>query len=271
MYDLIEITGSDAEEFLQGQLTQDVALLSREISLPAAWCNPKGRVIVTVRIAKLPDAIGMIVPESMTDKVIARLGMYRLRADVSISLATDDWQAVAVAAEDGFNAAVLTASELIVVDHPGEDRFIELSGTKQQLDDALVNLDAPLSADEWLQHRIRAGLAEISHANTEKFTPHMLNLDCVGAISFDKGCYIGQEVVARTENLGKSKRRLNRYECDAPGIAIGDRLSDGERDVGHVVNVSGAELLAVTPFDLHENNLWINGKRANPRGLPYSL
>ncbi len=109
-----------------------------------------------------------------------------------------------------------------------------------------------------------AGLAEITTENTEKYTPHMLNLDRLGAISFDKGCYTGQEVVARTENLGESKRRLKRYRCDAPGIAIGDKLSDGERDLGTVVNVLGNELLAVTPVAMHKQPLAIKGVTAKP-------
>jgi folate-binding Fe-S cluster repair protein YgfZ len=92
----------------------------------------------------------------------------------------------------------------------------------------------------------------------------MLNLDRLGAISFDKGCYTGQEVVARTENLGESKRRLMRYRYEAPDVAIGDKLSDGERDVGTVVNVQGTKLLAVTPVASHDRALTINGVTATP-------
>ena len=90
---------------------------------------------------------------------------------------------------------------------------------------------------------IRAGVPTVESSNTEQFTPHMLNLDKLGYVSFSKGCYTGQEVVARTENLGKSKRRLMRYEADGEGIEIGDKLSDGERNVGEVVNVVGRDLL----------------------------
>ena len=99
----------------------------------------------------------------------------------------------------------------------------------------------------------------------------MLNLDALGAISFTKGCYTGQEVVARTEHLGKSKRRLMRYEADGDGIAVGDKLSDGERNVGEVVNVAGRSLLAVTPVELHEQSLKADGVTAKPMGLPYTL
>ena len=123
--------------------------------------------------------------------------------------------------------------------------------------------NAPMD-EERAAMKIRAGIAEITSANTEKYTPHMLNLDRIGAISFDKGCYTGQEVVARTENLGQSKRRLMRYACDAPGIKVGDKLADHERDVGNVVNVSGTDLLAVTPVASHEQSLTIDGVTATP-------
>ncbi len=94
----------------------------------------------------------------------------------------------------------------------------------------------------------------------------MLNLDKLGAISFTKGCYTGQEVVARTEHLGKSKRRLMRYQADQDGIAVGDKLSDGERDVGTVVNVVGRDLLAVTPVELHDQTLTKGETQVAPLG-----
>jgi len=118
---------------------------------------------------------------------------------------------------------------------------------------------------------IRAGVPNIDDTNTEAFTPHMLNLDKLGAISFSKGCYTGQEVVARTEHLGKSKRRLMRYEADLEGIAVRDKLSDAERNVGEVVNVAGRDLLAVTPVELHEQPLTIGAATVTPKGLPYEL
>jgi hypothetical protein len=99
----------------------------------------------------------------------------------------------------------------------------------------------------------------------------MLNLDRLVAISFDKGCYTGQEVVARTEHLGSSKRRLMHYRCAAQSIGIGDSLEDGDRQVGKVVNVSGEDLLAVTPVAVHEKALLLGGEVAEPVGLPYPL
>jgi folate-binding protein YgfZ len=275
LYELIQIRGNDAEEFLQGQLTQDIAELKAGISLPAAWCNAKGRVITMIRLLSLEDSIGLVVPTSLVDIVVQKLTMYRLRSDVSIERATKGWTSVAVGAPAAFerlNGAGLLPAEnsastnqgLIAVDYSVADRFIEIFGFADAFSKADLEFEQSLSDKEHAAMKIRAGLVEITSENTEKFTPHMLNLDRIGAVSFDKGCYTGQEVVARTENLGQSKRRLMRYRCDAPGISIGDKASDSERDVGSVVNVAGAELLAVTPVAIHDQPLIINGATATP-------
>ena len=282
MYELIHIRGNDAEVFLQGQLTQDVTGLPAAISLPAAWCNAKGRVVSLVRLLALQDSIGLVVPASLVDAVVQKLTMYRLRSDVSFERTDDEWISLAVSEADAcdrLEAAGLlpdthsacSKQGLIAVDYPDADRFIEIFGSREAFDDTGLVFDSTLSNEQRTAMRIRAGLVEITSENTEKYTPHMLNLDRIGAISFDKGCYTGQEVVARTENLGRSKRRLMRYRCDAPHIATGDKLSDGERDVGDVVNVSGKDLLAVTPVATHEQPLTINDATATPAPLPYQL
>ncbi len=222
LYKLITVSGTDREIFLQGQLTQDISLLADAGRLWAAWCNPKGRVIVTIRLIDQGDSIGLLVPESLADDLVRRLTMYRLRADVTFEV-SDDWRGII-----------------------GDDEADPLT-------------------------LIRSGVALIDDSNTEAFTPHMLNLDKLGAISFSKGCYTGQEVVARTEHLGKSKRRMMRYTADADGMAVGDKLSDSERNVGEVVNVSGRDLLAVTPVELHDRPLTNGDITVTPQPLPYSL
>ena len=223
LYKLITVGGTDAIPFLQGQLTQDVSLLAEAGQLPAAWCNPKGRVFTTIRLIHQEDSIGLVVPANMADRTIQRLTMYRLRSKVDISEPDENWAAI---------------------------------------------IDADYADPAAL---ILAGVPTIDEQNTEAYTPHMLNLDKLGAISFGKGCYTGQEVVARTENLGKSKRRLMRYEADADSISVGDKLSDGERNVGEVVNVVGRDLLAVTPVELHAQTLTIDHATVTPQVLPYDL
>lgn len=279
MYELIQIGGGDAENFLQGQLTQDIARLETAISLPAAWCNPKGRVITLMRLLAMEDSIGLVIPAILAAAVAQRLAMYRLRSDVSIDRSNGNWTCIAVSDADAFGRlddagllpeanSVCSSGKLISVDCSAAERFVEIFGFRDAIDAAGLNVESTLSTEQRAGLKIRAGLADITEASTEKYTPHMLNLDRIGAISFDKGCYTGQEVVARTENLGQSKRRLMRYDCDAPGIKIGDKLADDERDVGTVVNVLGRNLLAVTPVESHARPLTIDGAIATPMPFP---
>jgi len=109
-------------------------------------------------------------------------------------------------------------------------------------------LDIDRFDDDWRLENLRAGIPEILSAQSGLFTPHMLNLDLLGAVSVDKGCYPGQEVVSRTHFRGATKRRCLRFESASP-VSPGDKVSDGERDVGEVLNAIGTDLLAVVPVE----------------------
>lgn len=282
MYRIVSVGGADAAAFLQGQLTQDVTLLSRQPSLPAAWCNPRGRVIVTVRILALGEHIGLVLPQDDVLQTLERLRVFRLRADVTFEAGGPDWRSFAVAANRdlarleaagllpaaGRNASA-AGSGVTVVRLAADEPCVEVFATRDALDAAGLDLDRPLETGAWRQARIRAGLPDIGGDNAERFTPHMLNLDRSGAVSFDKGCYTGQEIVARTEHLGNTKRRLMGYRSDAQAIAPGDKLRHGDRDAGVVVNVSGDLLLAVTEVALHGQTLTLGGGSAEPLTLPY--
>lgn len=124
------------------------------------------------------------------------------------------------------------------------------------------------STEDWLLDNLRAGIPEIWQAQSEQFTPHMLNLDLIGAVSFDKGCYPGQEIVARTHYRGASKRRTHRFESGQP-VAAGDKVSDGERDIGEVLNAIGCDLLAVIPSERADDALSVNGVELGHVPLAY--
>jgi hypothetical protein len=282
LYKLITVSGADAVQFLQGQLTQDVALLAGKQSLLAACCNPQGRVITTVRLISLGATIGMVLPLQMAEPMVALFSKYRMRSDVSFDISGDDWAEIAIIQDR--DALLLQSvgllpegnetiikSGIFAVRYAATESFVELFGEKNSLASLRSDFNAPLEREAWYGALIRAGVPVISDENSEKYTPHMLNLDRLGAISFDKGCYTGQEVVARTENLGSSKRRLMRYRCDAKSIGVGDSLVDEDRSVGKVVNVSGQDVLAVTPVAMHESALVLGGEVAEPVGLPYML
>ncbi len=283
VYKLIRVRGSDAGEFLQGQLTQDMERLAQTGSLPAAWCNPKGRVITLLRVLMTDDGYGLVLPATIAGPVCERLTVYRLRADVSLEVAASDWTCL-VFNTDGhlgelekldlrpaqeINACRI-AHGLIAVNVGIEESCVELLGFTADLDRAGIETAGTAPVDFLRGARIRAGIPEILKRQSEKFTPHMLNLDLLGAVSFDKGCYTGQEVVARTRFLGSSKRRLMRYRTVGT-VAAGDKLSDGDREVGEIINVSGNDLLAVTPVDRHDRDLFVNGVAVTPVALPYAM
>jgi folate-binding protein YgfZ len=216
---MIQVTGPDAFEFLQNQLTNDLQLLNGAVetsgrlsrlqtcksesnSILSAWCNPKGRVIWFGTVHKIDDGYAIRVATDLVDEMVERLKVFRFRSKVEFDIA-----------EGG-------------------------------------------SVDP--EFLITNGYPMIGKAQSELFTPHMLNLDILGAVSIDKGCYPGQEVVARTHYRGATKRRMLRFECPQP-VAPGDKVSDGERDIGEVFNVSGNHLLAVIPKDKSDQQLTVNG------------
>jgi len=280
---LIRVAGSDAGEFLQGQLTQDMERLAQTGSLPAAWCNPKGRVISLLRILMTDDGYGLVLPASVAASVCERLTIYRLRADASLEVAGSDWTCLVLNTGGDLDQldkldlrpgqainACRIAHGLIAVNIGIEEHCVELMGYRADLENAGIQTSSQASPDFLRGARIRAGIPEILADQAEKYTPHMLNLDLLGAVSFDKGCYTGQEVVARTKFLGSSKRRLMRYRTGGT-VAVGDKLSDGDKDAGRVINVSGEDLLAVTPVEMHDKELFVDGVAVTPVAMPYAV
>lgn len=168
------------------------------------------------------------------------------------------WFGTISATEDGYELSVPTEIAADVVRRMTMFRFrskVEFA----QVDDAA-------SVDP--QSLILEGRAYIGSAQMEKFTPHMLNLDLLDAISLDKGCYTGQEIVARTHYKGATKRRALRFESAAP-VAVGDKVSLGDRDIGEVLNAADNDLLAVVPLDKADEALTVNGIALTRKALPY--
>ena len=206
-YSTIVVSGADAEEFLQGQLTADLQLLDGSEPQRSAWCNPKGRVICVMILARQGDDYALTLPTELAEHVVQRLTVFRFRAKVDFDIQPVDM------------------------------------GSAQDLDDLRLE-------------QLRAGMPEIYGAQSEQFTPHMLNLDLLGAVSLEKGCYTGQEIIARTHFRGATKRRLHRFESAEP-VSPGDKVSEGERNVGEVVNAIGCDLLAVVPVDKADASLTV--------------
>ena len=218
---VLKITGKDAAKLLQGQLTCNVNEIKDTKGSFAALCNPKGRVIATFLLVKMADIFLMVFPVEMLETVRKRLQMFVLRSDVVIADASDElcivgWvepneplQPFLTQQQPGFIAVNFhgqISRKLLIAD---ADNAISLwSG---YVNDQGFRVG---SSDAWRYLDIISGIPWVTMASSEEFIPQMLNLDKLGGISFNKGCYTGQEIVARTHYLGKSKRELFLAECD---------------------------------------------------------
>ena len=211
----ISVTGPDAFEFLQGQLTNDLKRLESETEILAAWCNPKGRVIWFGTAWAIDGGYGLSAPAETAEAIVKRLTMFRFRSKVDFDISDD--------------GVTVEPTMLIKVGHP----FI---GPEQ----------------------------------VEQFTPHMLNLDLLNAISLDKGCYTGQEIVARTHYKGATKRRTMRFESEKP-VSAGNKVTLDGRDIGEVLNAAENDLLAVIPTAKASDNLTVDGSSLTLAKLPYGI
>lgn len=270
LYRLIKVSGADRQEFLQGQLTQDVYPLVDRGSMLAAWCNPRGRVIATLRLIALSDAIGLVIAADLAEAVCENLARFRFRAKVDFKIIDTNWQSVARQLRDEVPPSP-PSGDVVSASYASDRPMIEYFGTPERLAASVPPGTDELTDLEWQQALIHAGVPVIGMVNCEKFTPHMLNLDQLDAISFSKGCYTGQEIVARTQNLGASKRRLMRYTCDTRSICAGDKLSLDGKTVAEVVNSAAGDLLAVAPVALHGRTLVYRDAAVAPAALPYAI
>ncbi len=261
---LLRFTGADAIAFLQGQITNDARRLAAGHGLLAAVASPQGRVLALLQLLPAPDGVLAILPRELLEPTAERLRKFVLRAKLRIEPAGE-----ALAVAGATDAAPLAAAGLEVPEAPDGYRQTSLIGIGRVLGDPrrfwVVAPPAELAARglagdprdaarrerDWRLADVRAGLAQVYAATREAFIPQMLNLDLVGAISFQKGCYTGQEIVARTQHLGRIKRRLWRVRTrvDAP-LGANVRVPDGR--VGRLTELQpagqGYEGLAVLPI-----------------------
>jgi folate-binding protein YgfZ len=258
-YSAVRIAGEDRAAFLQGQLTQDVAAVSGARSALTGWTNAKGRLLIAAQLIDWQDAFWLPLPSDVASQAVARLRLFVLRSRVSVDLADvqvaglmaslpDDSSLPACGddAGDVASGARVCAARLI-----GDPDRVILLGDQQALAEEFAVTDACSRLESaWDLRNIRAGIPVIRSATLEAFVPQMVNLDLLDAISFAKGCYVGQEIVARTQNLGRIKRRMFRLQCDgAPDTGPGAALFSPDGKAGQIVDAAksddGTEMSAV--------------------------
>ena len=304
-YALVTMSGDDARTLLQGQLTNDVERIVDGRSQLSAWCSPQGRVISLFRLfghaSGQESGLYLQLPRALIETVVNRLRLYILRADVRIDADVEDMTPVGLsgpAAESiveeisgpppGEIGAVRCAGSYTVIRLPGGVPRFQILGAADRMTEfwgAALSRARPVGARGWDLLEIHAGITEVSPPISDKFLPQMLNLDILDAVSFTKGCYVGQEIVARTQHLGRLKRRTFRARVDdpempRPGDPIYARAHGGGQAVGVVVRAAdcvdgGWDLLAVVQLeraaagDLHLRHVF--GAEVVIEALPYAL
>ena len=281
---ILAISGKDAAKLLQGQTTCDIMGLPPGQTTLGALCTNKGRAFAVFRVLRAEDRIYLLLPTELLETVQQRLQKYVLRDDVKIEDETWNWTVFGLFGDKSSDALKLLGMPLLTHENEAEGqgsfytRFYAIRIPDPTSPRLLLLVDAAKSAGIcrflegrgmvrcepscWNLEDIRAGLPTVTTATVEEFVPQMLNLDLVGGISFTKGCYTGQEIIARAHYLGSLKRRMVRLTGSGePVPQAGDNLQAQGQDgqsTGRVVRAAcdddgGFEVLAVLNVGLVED------------------
>jgi folate-binding protein YgfZ len=297
---LIAVAGPDARDFLQGQLTNDVRALSPTQSQLSAHCSPKGRMLASFRVFQVDESFYLQLPRSRLAATLQRLRMFVLRAKVTLEDASDRLVRVGISgactprllrgrfpALPEHDNGVSGEGDLVAIRIPGTTTRFEILGATDQvagLWDTLMAEATVVNSDYWSLLDIRAGLPTVYTETADAFVPQMVNMQLIEGVSFTKGCYTGQEVVARMQYLGKLKRRMYLAEIRTekppkPGDELHSRSSTSEQACGWVVdarpNATGHfELLAVAEIEAAERgevHLGTDGPQLTMTKPPYGF
>jgi folate-binding protein YgfZ len=284
---VIRVEGEDAAKFLHGQLTQDFSLLNLEQARLAAFCSAKGRMQASfIGFKRSHTEILLVCSLDLLASTLKRLSMFVMRAKAKLSDASGDWVlyglaggATQAAAKDGIWTLTRLGEASVVNLYPAH-------GALRQLWVAPVDAPAPkgeaLPLESWAWSEVHSGVATLTQPVFEAFVPQMLNYESVGGVNFKKGCYPGQEVVARSQFRGTLKRRAFIAHCDTP-LTAGQEIfgsADAEQPVGLVVQAAAApqggwdaivclQLSALGSGTVHGGSS--NGAQLILMDLPYAL
>lgn len=298
---LIQVSGDDAETFLQGQLTNDVREVSSSHYQFSGYCTPKGRLLAGFLVFRHAGSLFLQVPENRLQPTIDRLSMFVLMSRVAVEDASGRLVRIGLAGDcaPGLLASAFTKLPQRMGDATEENdvsllrmggslpryEMVGEAGTISRLWDQLARTATAAERDYWSLLEIRAGIPSIDTGTVEAFVPQMLNFQAIDGVSFTKGCYTGQEVVARMKYLGKLKRRMYLAHADTdsspqPGDELFSVHSESGQGAGKVVDArlapeGGYDLLVVLEIssreqdDLHLTDA--NGPRLKFLELPYTV
>lgn len=298
---LIRVSGEDAQTFLQGQFTNDTRNVTENRSQLSAYCSPKGRMLANFRLFQYQGDYMLQMPHETLSTVVKRLPLFVLMSRVKVTNASDQLVSIGIAGEcaesllaNHFSSMpdqpdeAAQQDDMVLIRMPGSPCRFMISGGPEAVMTLWKQLAAtalPANPDYWSLLDIRAGIPTVYQATADAFVPQMTNMQLVNGVSFTKGCYTGQEVVARMKYLGKLKRRMYLASVDAdippkPGDELFAPGSDSAQGAGRVVDASpspdgGFELLAVAEIKSYEeNNLHLQGAQGSKLklgGLPYGF
>lgn len=257
---VIRVTGEDSQSFLQGQLCNDLRSLERGAHQLNGYCQPKGRLLALFRVQACDNGYLLICPKNTIAPTLQRLRMFVLRAKVMLEDVSEQWRVLggsgaaleSALAEAATTPMANTSGSGHVDEHwqalclslpTGQNRRWLLLLQDNELSTQLKMWQSQniewVNASHWQAAEIAAGLPQVTAETREAFIPQMMNLHLVDGLSFSKGCYPGQEIVARSQYLGQLKRRMSRYRVatEAPISAGSDIVLDGDK-VGTVVSAA---------------------------------
>ncbi len=297
---VVDITGEDASSFLQGQFSNDLLQVSETQAQVTGYCSPKGRLLALPLIIGTGEGYRLLLPASVKDAFLKRLGMFVMRAAVTLT-ERPDLACLGLQAENAGSIDALPdelgALPLAPMDSASSDeqqlvrwhdaamgeslpRYLLVAGMDRIQE---IWTQSSLTKNNnllWRLGDISAGIPSITSGVTESFVPQMINLQLIDALSFTKGCYPGQEIVARMQYLGKLKRHMCLFHMGADATtapAAGDKLTSGtDQEAGIVVDAvqysdQYTAILAVTKVSADDSTLQFNGQALTMKELPYTL
>jgi folate-binding protein YgfZ len=269
---LIRFAGDDAQPFLHGQLSCDVAGIQPGRATYGSYNNPKGRMLASFLLWRDEHGYVMQLPRDLREPIQKRLAMYILRSKVKATDVSNEYALIGLSGAHAEQAlkpwfqslpptpfAMFSAPDMSVL-RLADDRFeiIVAAPRAQELKKALAKVATPVGSNVWNWLDIRAGVAHIAPATQDQFVPQMANLDLIGGVSFSKGCYPGQEIVARMHYLGRLKQRMYLANIAAELAPLaGDKIYSadfGDQACGMIVNAApspegGYDVLAVIQIE----------------------
>jgi folate-binding protein YgfZ len=256
---LIEVTGPDSADFLHAQFTGDCKSLTENQMMLTSWCSPKGRVLYLIRIVKSEHKLLLLVSTEQKDDFLKRLKMFLFRSKVILKDCSESHSIIVCHGESSLSSTYPNGA--IKTKFTDDQQWVFTPKHSQSALWNSLNMETATS-DHIKIHDVLYGIPSLPEELYDQFLPQEMNLENLNGLSFEKGCYPGQEIIARVKYRGKVKRCLKRYSIKkSEPIEVGSKLIDaGQKPIGIViesieVSPNHQELLAVVSIDCNEVRL----------------